>query len=261
MSGEPVEPTPLRDRRPLPLQLRDRILEAIQGEGLGPGDQIPPEAVLSERFQVGRSTVREALKLLERDGLVEVRHGRGSFVSARAELRNERPITQLESITELMRGLGYTVESRVIDVLERPPDDEERAAFSLPPGARVVSLERLRFHDGAPFVYSLNVVPRQLLPGPPSGLDLSGSLLELLEAAGHRAVSSAAHIHSVDPPPRLESLATELGFELSGAPWLLITETCVDDEGRPIVTAREYHRGDVFAFHVVRHRPRDARDA
>lgn len=252
-----VEPTPLRDRRPLPLQLRDRILAKIREDGLRPGDQIPPEAALSERFQVGHSTVREALKLLERDGLVEVRHGRGSFVSALAELRNERPITQLESITEMMRGLGYTVESRVLGVEERPADDEERAAFSLPPAAQVVSLERLRLHDATPFVYSLNVFPRELLPRSPSELDWSGSLLELLEAAGHRATSSVAHIHAVDPPERLRSLAAELAVELSDDPWLLITETCVTASGRSIMTACDYHRGDVFAFHVVRHRPRD----
>ena len=117
------EQTPLRDRRPLPLQLRDRILETILADGLRPGDQIPPEAVLSERFQVGRSTVREALKLLERDGLIDVRHGRGSFVSARAELRSERPVTQLESVTDLMRGLGYSIECRVLGFEERPPDE------------------------------------------------------------------------------------------------------------------------------------------
>ena len=249
-----AEQTPLRDRRPLSQQLRDRILETIFTDGLRPGDQIPPEAALSERFQVGRSTVREALKLLERDGLIDVRHGRGSFVSARAELRNERPITQLESVTDLMRGLGYVVDTRVLGVGERAPDDEERATFSLPPAEHVVSLERLRLHDGSPFIYSLNVIPRRLLPGPPAELDWSGSLLELLEAAGHRAVSSVAHIHSVDPPERLRALGSELEFELSDEPWLLITEICVTELGRPILAANDYHRGDVFAFHMVRHR-------
>ncbi len=247
------EPTPLRDRRTLPLQLRDRILATIREDGLQPGEQIPSEAVLSERFQVGRSTVREALKLLERDGLVKVRHGRGSFVSAVAELQHERPITQFESVTEMMRGLGYAVESLVLGVEERLASDEERTALSLPPAASVVSLERLRLHDAVPFVYSLNVFPRELLPAPLSELDWSGSLLELLEAAGHRITSSVAFISAVDPPKRLRSLAVELPDE----PWLLITETCVTASGRSILTARDYHRGDVFAFHMVRHRRGD----
>jgi GntR family transcriptional regulator len=249
------EPTPLRDRRPLPLQLRDRILATIREDGLRPGEQIPSETVLSERFQVGRSTVREALKLLERDGHVRITHGRGCFVSARAELQHERPITQFESVTEMMRGLGYAVESLVLGVEERPASNEERIALSLPPSASVVSLERLRLHDNTPFIYSLNVFPRELLPVPPSELDWSGSLLDLLENAGHHITSSVANIRAVDPPERLRSLEVEFPDE----PWLLITETCVTASGRSILTARDYHRGDVFAFHVVRHRPGDTR--
>jgi GntR family transcriptional regulator len=257
---EMVEPTPLRDRRSLPLQLRERILATIREEELRPGDRIPPLAVLAERFQVGHSTVREALKLLERDGIVEVKHGRGSFVSAHAELPNERPITHFESVTEMMRGLGYTVENRVLAIEERPADDEEQAAFSLPPATAVVSLERLRFHDRRPFVYSRNVFPRDLLPDPPSEFDWSGSLLELLEGVGHRLTSSVAEILAVDPPKRLRSLAEEFAIEFPDDPWLLIKETCMNPVGRPILTACDYHRGDVFAFHVVRHRPLDTRE-
>jgi GntR family transcriptional regulator len=251
---EVLEQTPLRDRRPLPVQLSERILATIRDDGLRPGDQIPSEATLAERFQVGRSTVREALKLLERDGDVEVRHGSGSFVAALAKLRNERPITEFESVSEMMRGLGYTVESRVLAVDERVASEEERVALVLPQHASVVALERLRLHDGFPFVFSRNVIPRDLLAVAPVDLDWSGSLLELLEAQGHRATSSVARIRAVEAPEQLRSLAAEFANE----PWLLITETCVTASGRAIVTARDYHRGDVFTFHVVRHRVRAA---
>lgn len=252
--SDTLEPTPLRDRRSLPLQLRDRILATIRDDGLRPGEQIPSEAVLSERFQVGRSTVREAMKLLERDGIVEVRHGRGSFVSALAQLQHERPITNLESVTDMMAGLGHPVESRVLGVEERPPTEEERATLQLDDSATVVALERLRVHDGMPFVYSLNVFSRDLLPAPPAQLDWSGSLLSLLESGGHRVVSSVAHIRAVEVPDRLHAL----GIEVPKTPWLLITETCVSTTGRSILMARDYHRGDIFAFHVVRHRPHDS---
>src|SRR5919204_3190571 len=102
-----VRPPSPRDRRPLPLQVRDLLDETIRAEGWCPGDQLPPEPMLAERFGVGRSTLREAMKLLERDGLIEVRRGRGSFVSAVAELGGERPITRFESLTQMMKGLGY----------------------------------------------------------------------------------------------------------------------------------------------------------
>jgi GntR family transcriptional regulator len=64
-------------------------------------------------------------------------------------------------------------------------------------------------------------------------------------------VSSAAHIRAVPPP---EAVAREGQH----APWLLITETCVTGNGRSVLFARDYHRGDVFAFHVVRRRVPDS---
>jgi GntR family transcriptional repressor for pyruvate dehydrogenase complex len=49
---------------------------------LAPGDRLPPERELAERFGVGRGSVREALRELEILGLVEARHGAGTYVRA-----------------------------------------------------------------------------------------------------------------------------------------------------------------------------------
>lgn len=237
-----------RDRRPLPQQLRDRILAMIRNERMRPGDQLPAEPALCERFQVGRSTVREAMKLLERDGLIEVRHGRGSFVSAVAELRSERPITRFESVTDMMAGLGYHVENRVLGVRERRATDAERVELALPKNAVVVDLERLRLHDGQVFIYSQNAFAREILTEPLHEIDWSRSLIELLAEFGHVIISSAAHIRAVAAPERLSTL----GLDIPDVPWLLITETCVSSTGQSILSAQDYHRSDVFAFHVVR---------
>jgi DNA-binding FadR family transcriptional regulator len=59
----------------------DQIREAILSGVYKPGDRLPTEAELSEMMAVGRSTVREALRVLEAQGLVDVRRGAGTFVS------------------------------------------------------------------------------------------------------------------------------------------------------------------------------------
>ena len=53
----------------------------IKEEGAGIGDKLPSERVLAERLQVGRSTVREALRSLELLGLIETRRGEGTFLA------------------------------------------------------------------------------------------------------------------------------------------------------------------------------------
>ena len=67
-------------------QVEDQIYHYILDEALEPGAKLPNEFALGEKFRVGRSTIREAVKLLSSKGIVEVRHrhlcgdhGEGAF--------------------------------------------------------------------------------------------------------------------------------------------------------------------------------------
>lgn len=61
-------------------QVEDQIYHYILDTPLNPGDKLPNEFELGERFGVGRSTIREAVKLLSSKGIVEVRRGSGTYV-------------------------------------------------------------------------------------------------------------------------------------------------------------------------------------
>ena len=63
------------------LEIVSQLRELIKHEGIQPGEKLPSERVLSERLNVGRSSVREALRSLELLGLIETRHGGGTFLS------------------------------------------------------------------------------------------------------------------------------------------------------------------------------------
>lgn len=62
------------------LEVVKQIKNMIEDDGLHPGDKIPSERELSERLQVGRSSVREALRALELLGLIETKRGEGTFI-------------------------------------------------------------------------------------------------------------------------------------------------------------------------------------
>ncbi len=66
----------------LPERLADQIIQLILDEGLGQGDRLPNEAVLVERLGAGRSSVREAVKLLQSRNIVRVRQGSGTYVAS-----------------------------------------------------------------------------------------------------------------------------------------------------------------------------------
>jgi GntR family transcriptional repressor for pyruvate dehydrogenase complex len=105
---EPVRPLALKER--VIRQLTRLIEEGV----LSPGDRLPSERELSEELQVSRGTVREAVQFLGALGLVEVRHGAGTFVRLRTdpnELRDEwrdwtiRHAGRIHDLLELRKGL------------------------------------------------------------------------------------------------------------------------------------------------------------
>jgi GntR family transcriptional regulator, transcriptional repressor for pyruvate dehydrogenase complex len=67
-----------------PLALKERVIRQltrlIEDGALQPGDRLPSERELSEELQVSRGTVREAVQFLQTLGLLEIRHGSGTFV-------------------------------------------------------------------------------------------------------------------------------------------------------------------------------------
>lgn len=68
-------------------RLTDQVIEQLRklvAQGTyRVGDRLPTEGELSEMFGVGRSTIREAMRVLADRGLVEVRHGEGTYVTSR----------------------------------------------------------------------------------------------------------------------------------------------------------------------------------
>jgi DNA-binding FadR family transcriptional regulator len=68
-------------------QIASRILDDIRSGRLSPGERLPSERELARQLQVGRSSVREAIGVLQVDGIIETRPGAGSFVAADARRR------------------------------------------------------------------------------------------------------------------------------------------------------------------------------
>jgi len=61
-------------------QLVERLVALVREMGLSPGDKLPPERELSAQLGVSRASIRQALVVLEVQGLVEVRHGEGAIL-------------------------------------------------------------------------------------------------------------------------------------------------------------------------------------
>jgi len=245
------EPFAQRDRRPLSTQVYARLREQIRDGRYGSGGKLPSEQELSGLFGVSRVTVREAIRMLQRDLLVESRHGRGHYVLGNPTLV-KAPITQLQGVTDLMYGLGYSVETEVVGVDTRPAGNVA-SQLELEPSDHVIYLERLRASQGTPMIYSVDVFPARFAGH--ADIDWSGSLLEVLERANVRIAYSQATIRAVT----LDRAIARRARVSHTLPWVLLEQLNYTIEHRPVLYSLDYHRGDKFEFQTLRTRDEPVR--
>jgi len=227
--------------------LAERLRQLISRD-LAAGDRLPSEPELAAEYGVSRSSVREALKALEQDGLVYSVHGRGRFVSPIGMVSVERPISRYESTTAMLEALGFEITTVVLDVREAPCNDRAAELLDIPAGTPVIELTRLRLCRDQPLVFSQNTVVREALPGPVRYRDWSVALTSALAAHGHLLVSSAARITAATLPADLAERHQLAGLD----PWLLIEETSFTQAGERVLYSLDYHRGDLIGFNVLR---------
>ena len=79
----------MRKPRKLPEQIADRLREMIIQEEMKTGMKLPAEGELMARFGVSRSTVREAVKILQTENIVDIRQGQGTFLCAMPGLKQD----------------------------------------------------------------------------------------------------------------------------------------------------------------------------
>jgi GntR family transcriptional regulator len=110
-------------------------------------DRFPTEAELVTAYGVSRSTVREAIRRLRGDGLLEARRGSGTFV-VRREL--DAPILGISGLAQAITAAGLSEASEVLRFEDGPAGEIAARALGIASGATVQWIERLRYAAGKP---------------------------------------------------------------------------------------------------------------
>ena len=235
---------------PLRYQIRREIIEFLSENKYAPGDKLPTEQELMDMLDVGRSSLREGLHLLEEERIVRTLHGSGRYLmSPPNELNID--ITRLVSFTEMFASFGIDVVTKVIKVREIVPSVEIATQLNLKKRETVVEIERSRYSEDTLVIHSVDMIPKKILPGKIDDEIFSGSLLEVLEEwFGVRVDYSLANVQVVTSDnSEVEKL--ELNPD---ATWVLLEQINFDRAGEPVIYSKDYHRGDYIRFQVRRYR-------
>lgn len=136
--------------------IADELLRELSGGKFAPGDKLPTEHELAERFDVNRHTIRRALAVLADGGFVRVEHGRGSFV---AEHVLEYALGRRTRFSANLIAQGREPERRVLGLETVEAPEATQRALKLKRGADVMRLRTAGFADGVPISVSVNYFP------------------------------------------------------------------------------------------------------
>jgi len=142
---------------PLPryYQLKEIIRERIHSGEWKPGELIPSERELSEKYGISRMTARQAITELVNEGLFYREQGKGTFVSQR---KITQQLIHLTGFTEDIRARGQRPGTKVLSAAMHPADEETAEKLRINPGALIFRLQRLRLADGEPLAIELSQI-------------------------------------------------------------------------------------------------------
>lgn len=216
--------------------LRGRLREMVSE--LQAGMRLPSERDLAAEWGVARMTLRAAVDALVAEGLLERRHGAGTFVAFRPVLR----MLGLTSFSQDMRSRGLVPSSRILEFRASDADTALAGRLQIPTGSPVFSITRLRLGSGEPMAIENVRIPVAYAPRL-TAADLEGSLYDVL-AVRYKIVASAASV-LIEPTLADERSRTLLEIDDTQA-CLRLRMVDADRTGRVVMLATCLYRGDKY---------------
>lgn len=231
---------------PLPLyyQLKQLLVAQIENGDWKSGDILPTELSLQKEHSLSRTTVRQAIRELELEGLVTRFRGRGTFVSEPKVIHN--PESQ-NSLTNYLIRHGKNPGWRVLSELLTVPPPDVALRLNLDTAAEVHCLKRIRLSDDEPIGYLISYISPDFSEAIVADSFDQGGSLNYLRGNGYLASSHAVRI--LESVPAQEEEAALLEVEI-GAPMLLVKRLVISQDDQPIEDFRGIYRGDRFQYQV-----------
>lgn len=228
-----------------------QLYEILRGKiGRGewkPGDMIPAEAELIDLYRVSRSTVRQVLDMLVKEGLIYRQRGRGTFVTYPTL---EHSMTRIVSFTEDMRQRGFEPGTQVIAAGLTPANKDTSEKLQVEEGTELAHLERLRLADGEPMSIEESYLVHRYCPNVLQHDYASQPLREILERDYDIRLLHARQVIQAVLASR--SQAKLLGIRPKSA-LLAIERVTFSQAAVPVEFLRIYYRADRYSLYNELH--------
>ena len=230
--------------KPVYIQIHDQIKKDIKNGIWTVGTRLPSERALSEKFEVSRMTLRQAITTLVDEGILERRAGSGTYVSSRRVREKMRGTT---SFTEIIQNQGKKPHSEVLAYTKTLANEIELEQLNLKPGSQIIRMERIRYADDVPICYEIASIP-YLLIADFKKQDVANHFFKTLRSSG-REIGRSEQI--VSAKVANSRMADYLKIK-KGQAILSVTQTSYFVDETPFEFVLSQYVGDRFEFFLER---------
>lgn len=226
------------------VQVYSALREWIRQGAYAPGGKLPSEPQLCDLFGVSRITIRAAAEMLEKQGMVERKQGKGTFVANGVDETPSRG--DFSELVRRLRQLGSQSALQDVNIATVAADEATARELQLAVGAPVVQASFVRTRDKKPIGYTtlafsgelgIELTPEDLAEGPAASL-LQGKGFEILGA--HQLIGATL------ADARLAGILQTT----VGAPLVHVRLQVLDLGSRPIELLTAYYRSEAYVHHV-----------
>jgi len=209
-------------------------------------NKLPSEGELSRRIGVSTGTIREALRILEMEGIITKKHGSGNFYH-RSALNLKMRIDLISDYRELLAQSGYDVMIERWGHCFREPAERESKVFNI--HEEIMSYEQVYLADGKNAIFTRNIVPRKFLTDDLESCKEEINLMELLW--NHCQERIANSIEDIFPRRATRSEAELFGIS-EDLPIIAIDQIFYSYKDTPIGYAVVSFNPDIVKMHMLR---------
>lgn len=226
------------------MQIQEYIAELILSGQMPPETKLPSERELSQNLDVSRMTVRRSITELVNEGVLERRHGSGTYVAKPRITYNAR---ELISYVQAMQTRGITTTSQLLEFGQVPASRRLAERLDLGVGDPLYRVILLRLANRIPFVVERYFFPNSRLPNLEE-YDLEKTSINDLLTEGY-GVQFGHIAQSIEAVAASETVADQLRVD-EGFPLLMITKTISrKSDGKPVEFAQDFLRSDYARVH------------
>ena len=235
----------MKDRKSLlSAQIKIDLLNIFHAGAFKAEDKLPTETELAAALHVSRSTIRAALEALASCAVIKRIKGSGTF------LLKPKPVIDLDlndlfKLSDVIEDAGYRMKTISLKVESAKAERQRALILNIKENEEIILFERVRSLADEPAVYSIDTVPKSLLPSRYTLENMGNSLSEFL---GVHIADAKARIF----PVKANAKVSEALRVPPNTLCLMLEEITYDTRGTPIDYSHEYYLSHLFHFDINR---------